>query len=167
MRMRLRILGVFMLAFVLGLPGAGRAQERFGNISGTVTDQTGGVLPGVSVTVTNLQTQRSTTFVTNSEGVFHANALEPGRYTVKFELSGFVPQEAQNVILLLGSTADVNAKLTVGGVTETVQVVADTPLIDIGSTTRQRNIPAEEFDTIPKGRSFQSLATALPSREHR
>ena len=50
-----------------------------------------------------------------------------------------------------------------GGVTETVQVLAGTPLIDVASTTHQKNIPAEEFEVIPKGRSFQALATALPS----
>ena len=63
----------------------------------------------------------------------------------------------------LGATATVNSSLQVGGLTETVQVVAETPLIDLGASTRQRSIPAEQLDVIPKGRSFQSVATALPS----
>jgi hypothetical protein len=156
-------ISALLVALALTVTGLATAQERFGNITGKVTDQTGAVLPGVTVTVTNNETQRSTVVVSDSNGTFYAAALEPGRYTVKFELSGFVGQEAPNVILLLGTTATVDSSLRVGGVTETVQVLAGTPLIDVASTTHQKNIPAEEFDTMPKGRSFQALATALPS----
>jgi hypothetical protein len=161
--MRLRSIGIVLLGLLLAGISPATAQERFGTISGTVRDQGGLVLPGTTVTVTNLETQRSTVVVSNEEGVYFARGLAPGRYSVRFELSGFVAQQAPDVILLLGATASVNASLSVGGVTETVQVLAETPLIDVGSTTRQRNIPAEEFDEIPKGRSFQSLAAALPS----
>jgi len=156
-------IGALLVAFALAITGLASAQERFGNITGKITDQTGAVLPGVTVTVTNNETQRSAVAVSDSTGSFYAAALEPGRYTVKFELSGFVSQEAPNVILLLGTTATVDSNLRVGGVTETVQVLAGTPLIDVTSTTQHRNIPAEEFDVIPKGRSFQALAASLPS----
>jgi hypothetical protein len=152
-----------LVACVLAVTALGAAQERFGTITGAVVDQSGGVLPGTTVTVTNNETRRATVVVTDGEGVFFARSLEPGRYTVGFELQGFIRQEALSVILLLGSTATVNASMRVGGVTETVQVVAETPLIDLRTTTSQRSIPAEEFDLIPKGRSFQALATALPS----
>ena len=156
-------MSALLVAFALAFTGLASAQERFGNITGKVTDQTGAILPGVTVTVTNNETQRSTVVVTDSTGTYYASALEPGRYAVKFELSGFVSQEAPNVILLLGTTASVDSSLRVGGVTETVQVLAGTPLIDVASTTHQKNIPAEEFEVMPKGRSFQALATALPS----
>jgi hypothetical protein len=151
------------LGMLLGPTHIAQAQERTGTISGTLTDASGGVLPGVTVTATNNETKRSTVVVTGGDGVFHVRALDPGRYTVKFELAGFAPQEAPNVILLLGSTATVDASLKVGALSEAVQVLAETSLIDVGTTTRQRNIPAEEFDAIPKGRSFQALAAALPS----
>jgi hypothetical protein len=156
-------ISALLVAFTLAVTALVTAQERFGNITGRVTDQTGAVLPGVTVTVTNNETQRSTVVVSDANGTFYASALEPGRYAVKFELSGFVTQEAPSVILLLGTTATVDSSLRVGGVTETVQVLAGTPLIDVASTTHQKNIPAEEFEVIPKGRSFQALATALPS----
>lgn len=152
-----------LIAGILAVTGLASAQERFGTITGTVVDQSGGALPGVTVTVTNNETQRASVVVTDGTGVFFARALDPGRYAVQFELTGFIAQESPNVILLLGSTATVNANMPVGGVTETVQVVAETPLIDLRTTTSQRSIPAEEFDIIPKGRSFQALATALPS----
>ena len=151
------------LGVLLGPAHIAQAQERTGTITGVLTDASGGVLPGVTVTVTNNETKRSTVVVTGGDGIFNARALDPGRYTVKFELSGFAPQEAPNVMLLLGSTATVDASLKVGALSEAVQVLAETPLIDVGATTRQRNIPAEEFDTMPKGRSFQALAASLPS----
>jgi hypothetical protein len=152
-----------VLALVLAVASLASAQERFGSLTGKVVDPQGLALPGVTVTVTNNETKRSTVVVTDSEGAFLAQALEPGRYAVKFELAGFVPKEAPDVTVALGSTATVNSSLAVGGLTETVQVLAETPLIDLGASTRQRNIPAEQFDVIPKARSFQSLATALPS----
>ncbi len=155
--------GLLVALLAVMASAAASAQERSGTITGKVTDQTGLATPGVSVTVTNKETQRSTVVVTDAEGIYFARGIEPGRYSVKFELSGFGGQQAPDVIVLLGATANVDAALTVGGLSETVQVLAETPLIDVGSTTRQRNIPAEEFEAIPKGRSFQALAAALPS----
>jgi hypothetical protein len=156
-------ISAMLLAFVLALTGPAAAQERFGSITGTVLDQQKLAIPGVTVTVTNIETQRATVAVTGSDGVFYARALEPGRYDVKFELGGFVGQQASNVILLLGATMTVDATMPVGGLTEAVEVIAGTSTLDIGASTHQKNIPAEEFEIIPKGRSFQDLATALPS----
>ncbi len=156
-----------LLALLLALVSVTSAQERFGSLTGKVADPQGLALPGVTVTVTNNETKRSTVFVTDNEGAYLAQALEPGRYTVKFELSGFVAKEAPNVTVALGATATVNSSLQVGGLTETVQVVAETPLIDLGASTRQRNIPAEQFDVIPKGRSFQSRRHRATVGQHR
>ena len=162
--MRLKNFGLLVamaMAVFASLPVA--AQERFGTITGKVTDPSGLATPGVTVTVTNKETQRSAVVVTDGNGMFIARGLDPGRYSVKFELRGFTGQEAPDVILLLGATATVDAALKVGGVAESVQVLAETPLIDAASTTHQRNIPAEEFDVMPKGRSFQAVAASLPS----
>jgi hypothetical protein len=156
-------MSAFLVAFALALTGLASAQERFGAITGKVTDQQAAAIPGVTVTATNNETARATVAVSDAEGTFNIRTIEPGRYTVKFELSGFTTQEAQNVIVLLGSTVTADAQMRVGGLTETVQVSGRTSLIDVGSTTHQKNIPAEEFEGMPKGRSFQALATALPS----
>src|SRR5215510_15420457 len=97
-------ISALLVAMALAVTGLASAQERFGNITGKVVDQSGATLPGVTVTITNNATQRTTVEVTQADGTYTATTLEPGRYTIKFELSGFVPQEAQNVILLLGQT---------------------------------------------------------------
>src|SRR5690349_19641304 len=65
------------------------AQEKFGSLNGTVTDASGGVLPGVTVSVTNKTTNRSRTITTGSDGTYTFNDLEPGTYSIKFELAGF------------------------------------------------------------------------------
>jgi hypothetical protein len=151
------------LGVLLGPANTVQAQERTGTITGTLTDASGGVLPGVTVTITNLQTQRVTTVVTDGSGVYRA-ALDPGRYKVDFELSGFARQEMPEVEVLLGRTFTINAALRVGTLAEAVQVTAEAaPLVDTRSTVIQHNVTAEEIDRMPKGRSFQSVAMTAPS----
>src|SRR5262245_58696513 len=96
------VLKIVVLCFLIGvLVTPVLAQERTGDINGLVSDQTGAILPGVSVTLTNRMTGRATTVLTGDDGLYHARQLEPGRYSVKFELRGFVPAEFSNVIVLV------------------------------------------------------------------
>jgi hypothetical protein len=142
---------------------AASAQERFSTITGTVVDQSGGAVPGVTVTLTHMDTKRTTVRTTDTDGSYAAREIEPGRYTIRLELAGFTTTEMADVNLLLGKTLKIPSTLALGTVTESVQVVGESPLIDIASTARGNNIPAEEFDNLPKGRSFESLAAAAPS----
>jgi hypothetical protein len=158
-----RITG-FLLAFALAITGLAAAQERFGSLSGRVTDQQSAVIPGVTVTTVNTQTGESRVFVTGADGMFRAPDLVPGRYTVQFELSGFSKTERSDVLVLLGRSFELNTQLSVGAQTETVQVVGEaSPLVDTRSTLIGHNVTAEEFDRLPKGRSFQSIAFSAPS----
>jgi hypothetical protein len=139
------------------------AQERTGTITGQLTDPQGGVLPGVNIVLTNRQTGRVTTFQSDGSGRYVAN-VDPGIYSVRFELAGFAPQERQEVEVLLGRTFEINTTMRVGGVAEAVQVTAETsPLVDTRSTMIAHNVTAEEIDRMPKGRSFQSVAMTAPS----
>jgi hypothetical protein len=154
----------FLLAIALAFTGHAAAQERFGALTGKVTDQQGAVVPGVTVTATNTQSGESRVFVTGADGMFHAPDLVPGRYTVKFELSGFTTSERPDVLVMLGREFEINTQLNVGAQTEVVQVVGEaTPLVDTRSTLIGHNVSAEEFDRLPKGRSFQSIAFSAPS----
>src|SRR5687767_511368 len=158
-----RITGL-LLAFALAVTGLAAAQERFGALSGKVTDQQNAVVPGVTVTATNTQSGESRVFVTGADGMFRAPDLVPGRYTVRFELSGFTTSERPDVLVLLGREFEINSQLNVGAQTEVVQVVGEaTPLVDTRSTLIGHNVSAEEFDRLPKGRSFQSIAFSAPS----
>jgi carboxypeptidase family protein/TonB-dependent receptor-like protein len=139
------------------------AQERAGNLSGTVKDQTGGLLPDVNVTITNKETNRSLTVKTDTAGTYTIRELDPGRYTVKFELIGFSNAVVHDVILLLGKNIEVNTSMQVGAVEQTVEVSGAATLIDTLSTTVSHNVTAEEFNRLPKARSFQGLALTSPS----
>src|SRR5688500_14695608 len=151
------------LGMLLGPAHLAQAQERTGTVSGTLTDASGGVLPGVSVTLTSIQTGRPTTVQTDGSGKYRAE-VEPGRYTVRFELSGFSRQEMPDVNVLLGRSFTIDVTMRVGTLSEAVQVTAENaPLVDTRSTIIQHNVTAEEIDRMPKGRSFQSLAMTAPS----
>jgi outer membrane receptor protein involved in Fe transport len=158
---RWALLGALASALLAAHPAV--AQERFSTITGTVLDESGAAIPGVTVTLTHQDTKRVIVRTTDANGNYTAREIEPGRYSIRCELAGFSTTEMPDVNLLLGKTLKVPATLKVGAVTETVQVTGESPLIDIASTARGNNIPAEEFDNLPKGRSFESLAAAAPS----
>ncbi len=151
--MRLQRLVVMLLAIGLWAVIPAAAQERFGGLTGVVTDQQGGALPGATITTTNNDTGTVRTTVSDENGRFNIDALEPGRYSVIVELSGFQKLEANNVIVLLGRNAELPAQLRLGTVSETVQVVGDTARqIDTRSTAITHNITSEEFNRMPKPR---------------
>src|SRR5688572_23260092 len=100
------------------------AQESSGTIQGIVTDQSGGVLPGVTVSVKHVQTGRTNTFVTNEVGRYNAPSLQPGTYEITFNISGFEPNVLTGIELHVSDRLELNAKLGVTGVSQTVEVSA-------------------------------------------
>ena len=118
-------ISAFFVAFVLVVSGPATAQERFGTLRGTVTDQQNAPVPGVAVTIRNVESGEARTFVTDGAGRYTATGLNPGRYSVAFELSGFSRMERPEISVLLGREFEVDAQLRVGQVTETVQVTAE------------------------------------------
>ena len=121
------------------------------------------MLPGVTVAITNKATGKVFTVVTGADGVYRLLDLEPGRYTREVRVAGFSAAEFPDVNLLLGKTIDVSPVMTVGGVNEAITVSGESPLIDTRNTTIAHNVTAEEFERIPKGRTFQNLALSSPS----
>ncbi len=156
-------ISALLVAFALAVTGLATAQERYGMLRGTVTDEQGAAVPGVTVNVTNVETGAVRTLVTDSSGVYSIPDLNPGRYTVSFELSGFSKVERPDVNVLLGREFSLDAQMKVGALTETVQVTGAAPLVDVRSTVIQHNVTAEEFNQLPKARSFQSIALTAPS----
>ena len=140
------------------------AQERFGALTGRVTDQQGGPIPGVLVITTHEDSGEIRSVVTDASGRYLARDLAPGRYAIRFELIGFAKVERSNIVLQAGRTLEVDTQLNVGQLSEVLQVEgAATPLVDVRSTLVAHNVTAEEFERIPKGRSFQSMAMRAPS----
>ena len=139
------------------------AQERFGEIVGTATDPSGAVLPNVAVKATNKETNRTVETQTGSVGDYSFRNLDPGAYTVRFELKGFNRMEIAAISLPLGKTLRVNAPMTVASSEQSVIVTEAPPLIDTTNTTMANNITAEQFNLLPKARSFQNLAVLSTS----
>lgn len=136
------------------------AQEQRGSIEGVVKDASGAVLPGATVEATANGRVSSTT--TDAVGVYRFPSLAPGNYRVSANLQGFVAKEVVEVRVGLGQVKKVDFALPLAGVAETVTVTAETPLVDVRSTSRQANIRAEQVELLPKGRDFTSLVTQAP-----
>jgi hypothetical protein len=163
--MRKLLLAILVIVVGLALAtGQALAQERFGGLTGSVTDESGGVLPGTTVNITNKVTGQVRSVVTGSDGRYAVLDLDPGRYAVRIELTGFTSLQADDLTILLGRTLELDAQLKVGNLAETVTVTGEaTPVIDLRTTTIAHNVTAEEFDRLPKARSFQSIALTAPS----
>ena len=151
MRFSIRCLAV--LAIALMIPALVAAQTESGKISGSVTDQSGAVLPGVTVNLKSVEraTMRST--VTNAQGEYVFASLVPGNYEVTAELSGFSTQQTRTNVPV-GATVAVNVQMAVGAQTEVITVVGETAAAintstqDIATTVNQTQI--RELPTITR-----------------
>ena len=146
----------------LWTPGAW-AQENSGVLQGTVSDGTDAVLPGVTVTLTNEATNRVFSTLAGAYGNYAFRKVEPGRYTVAFEHPGFSRSAYPGLDILSAQKLRLDVTLKPGPVTAAIQVVDSTVLIDLENSTVVQHIPQEEFDRLPKSRTFQSLAVLAPT----
>ena len=132
------------------------------NVGGAVTDDSGAALPGVSVTVTNTANGRSQTVVTGGDGRYRAVQLQPGPYLVSAELQGFSTSR-RNVVLVVGSDAELNISLGVAAVNENVTVTGEAPLVEVAKSQPSSVISATQLETLPVlSRNFLVLAQLLP-----
>jgi hypothetical protein len=136
---------MFALALAV-VPAAAQSQAANGSIEGSVVDTSGGVLPGVTVTVMNTDTGAQRVVVSNEAGIFRAPLLPLGTYKVVAELQGFKKYEELGIRLSVGQTVTVKITMGVGSLTETVEVnAADRPAlelarIDIGHTMTEQEV---------------------------
>ena len=157
--MRVRTFAALMVALLLASPLA--AQELRGAIEGVVRDTSGAVLPGVTVEAKSDSGAVLTT-TTDDTGSYRFPALAPGTYVVTATLQGFQPGNVPDVRIGLGQIKKVDFPLSLQGVAETVQVTAESPLVDVRQSARQTNIRNEQVELLPKGRDFTTLVTQAP-----
>src|SRR5215208_4092283 len=157
----MRLARVAMLLAMTLLSGAAFAQEQRGSIEGVVKDSSGAVLPGVTVALTSGSGAKLET-VSDAQGIYRFPSLAPGTYTVNANLQGFRPGNVEGVGVALGQVKRVDFALGPAGVTESVQVTAESPLVDVRQGARQTNIRAEQVELLPKGRDFTTLVTQAP-----
>jgi hypothetical protein len=145
---------------LLGLASTASAQAFTGRIDVTVTDSTGGVLPGVNVDITGPTNQ---TQVTDPQGQAHFLNLPVGTYNLKANIAGFNPYSNTRVQVATASSTSVPIKLAVAGTSEIVNVTAATPVIDTKKETTTTNVTLEELQNIPSARDPWVVMQTVPS----
>jgi hypothetical protein len=152
---RLVVVGV-----ILALPFGAYAQEA--TLTGTITDSTGGVLPGVTVTALHEASGNRFNTVTDERGIYRIPA-RVGAYQITTELQGFTTVQRTNIELLAGQTVSVNVQMAPSTVQETVTVTAEAPLLDVSTSSLGGNVDPRQVQELPvNGRNWVQLAVLAP-----
>ena len=152
--------GLVLLCAVLALPAMAFAQDAV--LTGTITDSTGAVLPGVTVTAVNEATGNNYETVTDAAGVYRI-PVRVGVYKINANLAGFGDVMRTGVQLLVGQTISLNLQMAPSALQETVTVTGEAPLIETQSSELGGNIDPRQVQELPvQGRNWMSLAMLAP-----
>jgi hypothetical protein len=155
------VIALFGLCLLL-IPAHALAQAT-GAITGLVTDISGGVLPGVTVDVTNEETAQARTAVTGADGFFAIPLLNPGRYQVKATLNGFRTTLREHVAVVVNETVRTDMAMQVGQLEERIVVQGQTPLVETTNATLGVVVDRQKVVDLPlNGRNFTQLGTLIP-----
>jgi hypothetical protein len=161
---------VLLYVVCIAAPSVARAQQQTGEIFGKVTDQSGAVMPGVTVTLTAPNLLQPLVAVTSDSGTYQFPRLEIGSYTVRFELTGFKTVVSEDVRVTVGYSAQINAVLGVSTVQETVTVSGQSPIVDTKETGTKQTFTNELLQSIPSARDpwviLQQTAGIAMDREN-
>ena len=160
-RKAMQLLGAVFALLLLCLPAY--SQGNFGRILGNVTDQSGGVVSGATVTVLDTQRGLSRTLTTDDTGAYNAPTLIPGTYTVSVEANGFKKLERRNVVLQVGEEVRVDLTVEPGEQNQTITVTEAIPLVETTNATLGGELSNTEINDMPlNGRNFQNLMSLRP-----
>src|SRR3954463_12598637 len=149
--MRFKVV-VLALVALFATSALASAQSQTGEIFGKVTDASGAVLPGVTVTVTGPVLLQPLTAVTSETGTYQFARIEIGEYAVKFELAGFKTVVNQGIRVTVGFSAAVNAQLGISTVQETITVTGESPIVDTKNVGTKQTFTNELLQSIPSAR---------------
>jgi len=135
--------------------------QTSGGLIGTVSDSTGGALPGVTVEIRSSALQGVRTAVTDTEGDYRFLLLPPGQYTATFTLAGFA-SEARTVTVSLGRDVSLDALLRPAAISEEMTVTAAAPVLDTTSTSLGTNLDTRAIESLPTGRNYASIVQVAP-----
>ena len=133
------------------------------SLTGTVNDPAGAILPGVSITITQLATNAARMFVTDEHGDYRVPLLPPGRYRVEAALAGFKTGVRDNIVLSVDDRLRIDFTLQLGEVAEKLIVTTSTPLVQSETSSVGTVIDNQKVVELPlNGRQFESLAQLVP-----
>ena len=154
---------VVALAALLLLPCVAQAQVT-GTIQGYITDEQGGALPGVTVTVQNTETGAERIAISNAAGFYAARGLVSGLYDVTAALEGMQTVRQEDVRLLVGQVKDINLSLGVESVSEVITVTSEAPLVETSRSSAAAYVSEQEINELPiSGRDFKEFAFLTPT----
>jgi hypothetical protein len=154
-----------LLAVLMAFPLApeASAQVTAATIVGTITDSSGGALPGVTVTARNVETGFTRTVPSNEVGAYRLEFLPIGRYAVEIALSGFKPVNRSGIVLNVNDTVKVDATLEIGGVSETITVEGEAPMVNTATSDISKTVEAKAIESLPLvDRNVYSLLDLTP-----
>src|SRR6185436_18493280 len=164
MKRALGLLAVWCVAVLL--PGAVFAQTDTAQVIGTVRDAQGGAIADVAIAVLNIDTGFLRRATTDSDGRYRVTALPPGRYSLTADRQGFRTVVRDGLILLLGSEPIIDIELPVGGLSESLFVTADVPIVNTTTSAIEMRINREQLDLLPLfGRNYLRLLRLTPAAQ--
>jgi hypothetical protein len=138
-------------------------QSATAEFNGSVVDQSGAILPGANITLTEESTGLMRTASSNDAGRFVIPAVQPGVYTVRAELSGFQTQTRTGVRILVGQAVTLTLTMPIGALTDQITVTGEAPLIEVTQTTLGSSLTTEDIENLPtQGREMLSLMQMIP-----
>jgi hypothetical protein len=159
--MQKKVVGFFSILLWTALATDAHAQNA--QITGTVKDASGGVIPGASITARNVDTGFTRTGVTDSQGEYRLPSLPPGRYAVTTELSGFTTEARPDIVLIIDQTAIINFALRPAAIAETVTVTGESPIVDITRSDVSTSVSSQQIQDLPvASRRWLDLAMLTP-----
>ena len=154
---------VVLLTGVLSYSRIGQAQGFYGSITGIVTDNTGALVPGANVDLTNSATGVKTQTTTNGAGLYTFPNLQPGTYQLTFTKTGFKTTSRGSIDVQVASNLRVDIALAVGTVTETAEVAAETPILQSQDASLGNTIEGRAVTDMPlNGRNVYALVSLVP-----
>ncbi len=161
-----KYVGAMLMAALITLaamPTTVWAQATTGSITGTVTDESKAVLPGVTVVVEHVETGITRTLVTDANGRFRALNLPPGTFTVTAELQGFTKAVRNGLTVAIDKDVTADMEMKVGALTESVTVAGETTQVQLSQTVVGGLVTTKQIAELPlNGRNFMQLATLEP-----
>ena len=159
----LRGLAALAIVTAFGIaPAAAQTGQTFGELVGKITDDQGGALPGVIVTLTGPAVMGTPTATTTGTGQYRFPAVNSGTYSLKFELAGFAPLVREGIVVPVRQTITVDAQMKLASLQETVTVSGSSPTVDIENTKVGARLSQEILTDVPTSRTIFGATTVLP-----
>jgi hypothetical protein len=158
-----KIILAMIVLCALVAPSTALAQQTSGNINGRIVDAQGAAVPGVTVTARSPQTGFVRTDVSDGEGIYRLTSLPVGTYDISAELSGFSTFTRKEVTVNVAQTTDLNVELKLAGLTESVNVTAEVPMVKTTDSSVGGVVDVTKIESLPlNGRQFANLAVTIP-----